>query len=278
MALDRPNFMIVGAQKAGTTSLYYYLNQHDDVFMPTPKELHFFDTRESITKNAFDRYLKKFKTRDSYLAKGEATPIYMFYPQSLEKIKAVLPQLKIIIIVRDPVRRAYSHYWYEVSRGWENKSFLEAINRDPDDSDLYLRHHSYVERSRYSGQLERAFEVFGRENVLVIKFEELVKSPVTVTNSVLTFINTSLKPLTSVESSPRNVASIPKYQWVLSATAKLNYRFGRNLVSRLLILLNRGGQKYPALSDTERKLLEQTFRQTDSALQDLYPELFFDEP
>ena len=109
--------MVVGAQKAGTTSLYHYLNQHDDIFMPNEKELHFFDTNEPISDNRFNKYLKRFRTRKEYLGKGEATPIYMFYPHTLEKIKAFFPELKIIIVIRNPARRAYSHYWYEVTRG-----------------------------------------------------------------------------------------------------------------------------------------------------------------
>jgi len=273
---DKPNFMVVGAQKAGTTSLYHYLNQHEDIFMPSPKELHFFDTDKPISSTRFNRYLKKFKTQKTYLGKGEATPIYMFYPETLEKIKSFLPQLKIIIVVRNPTRRAYSHYWYEVTRGWENEDFIDAISRSSNESELYLRHHSYVERSLYSNQLERSYRIFGRENVLVIKFEELISSPLTVTNSVLEFINPNIKPMNSVESSPRNVARLPKYKWALNATAKLNYAFGRNPASRLLIRLNRGGSNYPALTNLEQKQLEDIIRRDDPKLVSLYPELFAD--
>lgn len=268
--------MVVGAQKAGTTSLYHYLSQHEDIFMPSPKELHFFDTDKPISINQFNRYLKKFQTQQPYLGKGEATPIYMFYPQTLEKIQSFLPQLKIIIVVRNPIRRAYSHYWYEVTRGWESEDFIKAISRSSNNSDLYLRHHSYVERSLYSGQLDRSYRIFGRENVLVIKFEELISSPLAVTNTVLEFINPDIKPMTSVESSPRNVARLPKYKWALNATAKLNYAFGRNPASRLLIRLNRGGSNYPALTNLEQEQLEDIIRKKDPTLASLYPELFSD--
>ena len=268
--------MVVGAQKAGTTSLYHYLNQHDGIFMPNPKELHFFDTNEPIAENEFNKYLKRFKTQKEYLGKGEATPIYMFYPHTLEKIKSFLPELKIIIVLRNPTRRAYSHYWYEVARGWESENFIEAISRGSNNSDLYLRHHSYVERSLYSNQLDRAYRIFGSENVLVIKFEELIASPLELTNTVLDFISPQLTPLTRVESSPRNVARLPKFKWTLSATAKLNYTFGRNLASRLLILLNRGGTKYPALSTVEQRQLEKIIRIKDPTMINLYPEIFTD--
>ncbi|HXS47682.1 MAG TPA: sulfotransferase domain-containing protein, partial [Solirubrobacterales bacterium] len=163
-----PDFLIIGAQKGGTTSLHAYLSEHRRVSPSSTKEVHFFD-------HAYDRGLGWYRAHFQRSAKaplslsGEATPYYLFHPLVPARVAETLPESRLIVILRDPVDRAFSHHNHELALGFEDLPFEEAIEREPErlegEQERILedpgyrsfahQHHSYVSRGRYAEQLER---------------------------------------------------------------------------------------------------------------------------
>lgn len=187
-----PTFIIAGAQRCATTSLYRMLSQHPDVNGPAMnKGIHYFDTASRF-KNGMKFYRGHFPMirpgGTSRKITGEGSPYYMFHPLAIPRIAASLPQAKIIIMLRDPVERAFSAYKQERTRGFENMTFDDAlaaeerrlegeeqrIITDESYQSFSHQHHAYVSRGRYAAQLERAFAAMGRENVLVIDADDFL--------------------------------------------------------------------------------------------------------
>lgn len=193
-----PNFFIVGAAKAGTTSLHAYLSEHHEVFMPALKEPHYFSCFE--VKPQFDNFMpiirdshayqELFIGCEAYKAVGEASPSYLCDARAAMRIKSVIPNAKIIISLRNPVQRAYSHYLMEYHDGHESRSFGEALEFDESRPEKgWGVSFQYVELGFYADQVERYLNVFGRENVLVILFENLTRETAVVMQEVARFLN-----------------------------------------------------------------------------------------
>ena len=199
-----PDFLIVGAQKGGTTSLYSILSQHPSVDEAWKKEIHYFDLRYS---RGWPWYRAHFPTRAPFNRSGrrwagEATPYYLFHPHVPRRVRDQLPDVKLIALLRDPVARAYSHYNHLVRLGHESLSFEEAVRQEGErlgdamgelmrDEWAYspeLRNYSYLARGRYAEQLERWWAMFPREQLLVLKSEDFYQNPEAVFPRVLDFI------------------------------------------------------------------------------------------
>jgi hypothetical protein len=179
-----PSFLIVGAQRAGTTSLHEYLATHPQIrWPPLVKGMHYF-TMEYTRGEAWYRaqFPSQRTLRRSGRVTGEASPYYLFHPYAAERIQATVPDVRIIAILRDPVKRAWSHYHHEVARGNEQLSFRAAVEAEPERMDgedrrladpayrsPHHRHHAYLGRGRYAQQLTRYFNRLGRERVLVLE-------------------------------------------------------------------------------------------------------------
>lgn len=181
-ALLRVQFLIIGVQKAGTTALFDYLRADPDVSPAHSKETHFFDDN-SIDWAApdYERYHAQFDW-DRHGLPGEATPIYIYWPNCLERIAAYNPMMRLIVLLRDPVERAWSHWKMEYGRGAETKPFSWCIRagraRMLDAEPWgYHREFSYVERGYYGEQLERLFGFFPPERVLLLKSQDLYAKP-----------------------------------------------------------------------------------------------------
>jgi hypothetical protein len=159
-----PNFVIIGAMRSGSTSLYKYLQDHPQVFMPR-KEIHFFDRRWD---RGLDWYRSRFEGYAGQPAVGEATPTYLAEPEALDRMAATIPEARLVAILRDPVERAYSHYWMEHVRGRDERTFEEAVADDASD---------YLVRGRYLPQLEAVCERFPRERLSVVLLDDLRASP-----------------------------------------------------------------------------------------------------
>jgi len=185
-----PNFVIAGAQKAGTSTLAATLRTHPHVFMARPKELHFFD--RGWTRGV-DWYREQFPAKKRHLAVGEATPSYLFEATVRERMHEVLPEARIIVSLREPVSRAYSHYWHQRRKGNERTgSFEEALELESDrinEEDIQLRvRHAYAARGLYLEQLEALAELYGREQIHVLLFEDLLGDRVPTLRRVLAFL------------------------------------------------------------------------------------------
>lgn len=187
------NFIVAGVQKAGTTALYDYLADDPALTLSKIKEVHFFDD-ESVNWAAPDYapYHAQFAA-DGPAIRGEATPIYLYWPGSLERIAAYNPAVRLIVMLRDPVERAWSHWRMEYSRGVETQPFSWCIRQGRQrlfEAEPWGVHRefSYVERGFYGEQIERLFALFPREQVLILKADDLRDDPSSVLGKVSDFL------------------------------------------------------------------------------------------
>lgn len=168
-----PNFFIIGAPKAGTTSLSEYLSGHREVFVAPQKEVYFFSR---FWDNGLDWYRAQFRKAGNAAAVGEATPTYMYREEALSRMAEVVPDAKLVAILRDPVDRLYSDYWYMIPLG-EKRSFEEAVRQEMDDGVTILRRVGYLDAGRYLRYLRRVCEHFPRESLLVLLMDDLRSDP-----------------------------------------------------------------------------------------------------
>ena len=187
-----PNFMIIGTQRGGTTSLYRYLSAHPEIGQAFRKEVHFFDR---YYDKGFDWYLAHFPLRGEFPVVGEASPYYVFHRDVPERILTAVPQAKFVLLLRNPVDRAYSQYHMKFKRRLETLSFEEAIEREPerlavsdDPLNPAWRHHSYLARSVYVDQLKRWFDCFPRDRFLIIKSEDFYAEPLRILHQTQAFL------------------------------------------------------------------------------------------
>lgn len=198
-----PSFLIIGAQKAGTSSLFYYVAKHSRVVASEIKEVQFFTRRYHWGVRAYRAFfprLEKGLLNEPFQV-GEATPYYLFSQEVPGRVRDLLPSVKLVTLLREPVARAYSHYKHCVRRGMESRPFEEAfqedirkfnregsIDKQPDESEFEYRHHSYVRRGLYLTQLQRWWACFGREQLMIARAEDFFADPGAVTSSVVEFL------------------------------------------------------------------------------------------
>ena len=207
-----PSFLVIGAQRCGTRSLFEYLIQHPSIKKPIIKEIHFFDNYYGAYNLGFGWYRAHFPINIFSLIKddknnprfitGEATPYYMFHPWGPKRVKDVLPDIKLIAILRNPVERAYSHYQHSVQSGYEKLSFNEALGKESfrlkgekdkmlSDHDYYshnYNHYSYLSRGIYIQQLKQWRKFFPKEQMLILRSEDLFYDLNTVYDTLLDFL------------------------------------------------------------------------------------------
>jgi len=211
-----PGFLIVGAQKAGTTSLLDLLCQHPGVGAPVRKEVHFFD-------HEFDRgpdwYRAHFPRARAATVSGEATPYYLFHPLAPRRAAELVPDAHLIVLLRDPIDRAFSQHNHERVLGFEQLDFEAALAAEaarlggeeerliaePGYRSFAHQHHSYLERGRYAGQLERWLECYPRERVLVLSAEDLFADPVSTAAEAQVFLG--LERLAPADTAAKNARS-----------------------------------------------------------------------
>jgi len=184
-----PNFFIVGAVKCGTTSLWAHLKKHPQVFLPDMKEPHFFlgpqpppqlgdEIVDQHCAGDEEAYHRLYEGAAGFPAIGDASPSYLWEKDAPRRIHDICPDAKIIIILRDPVVRAHSRYLMNLELGTESLSFREALKRDAArERKLWWTARLYVEVGLYYEQVLRYFDIFGREQVLVLFFDELTRHP-----------------------------------------------------------------------------------------------------
>jgi len=197
----RPSFLILGAQRGGTTSLFAYLAQHPQVAAPQTKEIHFFDEH-------WARGVAWYRAHFPWLAltlsggpliTGEATPYYLYHPAAPGRVSQVLPRVRTIALLRNPVDRAYSHWQMKRRLGQEELSFEAAVARERErleegvaapsrDARRRHRRYSYIERGRYLEQLTRWWEAMPRERLLVLQSERLYDEPAPTFERVQDFL------------------------------------------------------------------------------------------
>lgn len=204
-----PDLLIAGCQKGGTSSLHTYLAQHPKMFPGDIKEIHFFD---GGLQDEWDKYAAGEPLYRSYFPQAskvraaggltfEASPTYMFSPYAPERMAAMVPDAKIVLLLRDPVERAISHYFHESRRGRESLDIEAAFQAEQErlapaiasgnfKSQAWIRH-SYVERGLYAKQIKRLLEYYNQSQIKIYDSADLFAAPATIVEDVLTFVGLS---------------------------------------------------------------------------------------
>jgi len=175
------DFIVCGVQKAGTTALYKYLTSYSEVAMSHQKEVHFFDDESQFSDGClpdYRHYHSYFQGAKEGMLWGEVTPIYIYWKDAPRRMWEYNPDLKIILVLRNPVDRAYSHWNMEFQKGKELLNFSDAIrqekNRVREALPLQHRVYSYTDRGFYMRQIYRLWDFFPKEQVLILKYEDLL--------------------------------------------------------------------------------------------------------
>jgi hypothetical protein len=207
----RPHFLGIGTQKGGTTTLYQLLKPHPEVFLPDNKEVHYFTKHYAAGE---EWYVEQFEAAAPGQLRGEITPYYLFHEAAPERIHALRPDMRLIALLRDPVERTLSQYFHSRRLGLEDLPLelalaaeaerlagSEAVIRQPGGTHQSHQEHSYLARSRYEEQLLRYFNLFGRQNVLVLRSEDLFEQPQASLEALSSFLG--IRPFANDLAVPR---------------------------------------------------------------------------
>jgi hypothetical protein len=214
-----PNFLIIGAMKSGTTALYYYFEQHPQIYMSPIKEPNFFCFEEQENLNgqsisSITAYRDLFKHASGEKAIGEASHCYLYEPKAAARIRDYVPEAKLIAVLRNPIDRAYSHFLHRVRDGTEPLTdFAHALQEEEVGAYQERSFQDYIGRGLYYGQLKRYFDTFDRHQVRVYLYEDLSSAPLDMLRDAFRFlgVDDSFVPDVSLR---RNVSGYPKYETV----------------------------------------------------------------
>lgn len=229
-----PNFLIVGAAKSGTTSLHYYLQQHPDIYLPAPKELHYFAREHMLrlTGGPGDRHVLSHvcQTKEEYesfyakvtqqSAVGEISPSYLYSSEVSHQIKKELHDPKIIILLRNPIEKAFSQYMHLVRDNREMLGFYDGLMAERERIERgWAAIWRYAESSLYLSRVQTYLDVFGERNVRIFLYDDLVQSPERLVRELLEFIGVD----------PQRPIDFAK---VHNRSGKPRFRFVSNLLTR----------------------------------------------
>jgi len=216
-----PDFLIIGTQKGGTTSLYNYLISHPQVLGAAKKEILYFDYNFSEGEKWYRKFFPLLaRLRNNFLT-GEADPDYLYHLRAPERIAQTIENVRLIIILRNPVDRAISHYWFEVKGGHEKLPIYEAFKREEKriteakrrilaQQNYYsfeYEHFSYLDRGKYAEQIKRYWAYFNPNQILILKSEDPFNHSQNTFNRITDFLNLQNYKLQNIK--PYNVG---KYQ------------------------------------------------------------------
>ncbi|MBS0321728.1 MAG: sulfotransferase [Proteobacteria bacterium] len=213
--------LIAGTQKGGTSALSTYFAEHPEIGMPRIKEVHYFDSDTVFAGGQPDAaaYEAQFPRRSGVRIFCDATPIYMFWAQAPERIHRYNPAMKWILLLRNPITRAYSQWNMNVKKGREPLSFEQALQAEAGRTAAVApgqsRHASYVARGRYSEQITRIRRWFPAEQLLVLPSDALQYQPAPTLAAVASFLGVGPFP----RAAPREVFRLP-YEAPMPAGAR----------------------------------------------------------
>lgn len=254
-----PNFLGIGAQRCGTTWLHKCLAEHPQVGTASIKEAHFFD-------NEWDRgiawYESFFEGCVGALAVGEVTPEYISDPLAVERMASVIPNAKLIAIVRNPIDRAYSAYWLR-RKEFQGLSFEEAIEKEPD----------LLDRGLYADQIRRVLKHYSRDQLLVLLFDDLERDDKAFMRRVFEFLGVDSEYRPSPLGRTHNAVLFPYAQDILHRLRLYGIiRFVKRTGLHLLIRRwhrASGKRRYPPMKEATRKHLQQYFDEPNGQLEEL---------
>jgi Sulfotransferase domain len=251
-----PDLIVIGAQKCGTSSLHYYLNLHPEISMSKEKELHFFTGGRNWDKGV-EWYKSNFIGNEKVL--GEASSSYSFYPNYSgvpERMYRILPDARLIYIVRDPIDRIISHYIHGYAIGWENRPIEDALAR--------LEKNRYINFSKYYMQLEQYLNYFPASNILIMTQEDLFRHRQSALQKAFRFLDVDEKYSSekfsmirhaSEEKGRKNRIGLMLKRLSETKPAKLFSTHTRMNIGRLLYLPFSTRLKRPVLSGDLKKEL-----------------------
>jgi len=216
------DFFIVGAPKAGTTSLYHYLNEHPEVCMSSVKEPDFFSDSDIYNQglyyrtdriNTIEKYESLFQGKEETQKLGEASVSYLFYDAVPKKIKEYNVKGKIIIMLRNPTERAFSHYLMDYRLGLLSTPLEKIIEVNSNLKKLKLHYQQYIELGLYYKQIKRYFDVFEKENIHIIFYDELKIDAETIVKNVYKFIGVDSN-FSATVGKKHNTYSMPKHNLI----------------------------------------------------------------
>jgi len=261
------DFFIVGAPKAGTTSLYHYLNEHPQVEMSSQKEPDYFSDKAINEQgmyygknrvNTLDKYESLFVQKESVVY-GEASVSYLFYDNVAEDIKKYNSNAKIIIMLRNPIERAFSHYLMDYRLGLISDSFENIIAKKSKHKNALLYYQQYIEVSKYAKQIQRYLDFFEKENILFIDHEDFKKNVSRTVDKVYDFLNISIEFAADINTK-YNTFTMPKnkgirfiYSFVFLRKI-LTFLFPIYLVKNIRVLLFKADKKPELLKETRSQL------------------------
>lgn len=209
---SKPGFLIIGAQKAGTTSLYAYLCQHPDILPASTKEVHFFDTQYQKGTLWYRSFFPFIWTSKKAMT-GEASPYYLYHPHVPKRVADFLPDCKLIILLRNPIDRAYSQFQFTLGKDFnihaDGTTFEEALKQEkaefeeewdkmvanPKYQSPLVQYGSMIDRGKYLPQIQRWEKYFPREKMLILSSEAFFKDPAKITKQVWQFLGVTDAPL-----------------------------------------------------------------------------------
>jgi len=213
-----PNFIIAGAPKAGTTSLYHYLSEHPQVFMSEPKEVNYFSKEEILQQGLYykdfkakdlQEYEQLFETVTDEKAIGEGSVSYLFYPKTPKKIKECIPNVKIIMILRSPLERGYSHYLMDYRLGLVDLTYEDIVYKKSNHKYRDLYYQQYVEVGLYYAQVKRYLDLFDKKQIKIYFQEDLREDTNIIIDDLYKFLNIA-KTFTTDTDKQHNAFSMPK--------------------------------------------------------------------
>lgn len=229
-----PNFFLIGTAKAGTTSLYSYLEQHPEIYMSPVKEPRFFTPEIYSTYNnavrsggrkvplTFKQYSQLFAGVQDETAIGEASTDYLYLAKSAARIKEKVPNAKLIVILRNPAERAFSAYCYQLRDGYETLSFEEALNVEGSRIKQGFRPGwHYQEVGFYHDRIKQYLDIFPAEQIKIYLYEELASDSIKVTREIYHFLGVDSDFIPNF--TKKNISGVPKNQTLHNLFTKENF-------------------------------------------------------
>ena len=276
-----PDFFLVGAAKSGTSSLYTYLVQHPDVFLPEVKEPHFFYNERSpglpvLREKDLGSYLRLFEGVAGGVRAGEASTSYLYSANAAREIKQLREDAKILAVLRNPVNRAYSQYWNQVRDGQEHLSFEAALDAEEErKSQNWWHGFLYTETGHYAEQIARYMAAFGHENVQIHLFDDLHQDAREVCSKVFSFLE--VDPAHKIETNKvynrsgpmrsRLLASLLNAPSIKGSAGKVLPPTWKRGVGEWLRNVNR--RPVPEMNPKTRERLRRLFMEDLNRLEDL---------
>ena len=206
--VERLDFIVAGAQKSGTTALHYFLKKHPQIALPDRQEMHFFDDDAIFSRPVdYDLLHRHFRPVARSALAGEVTPSYLYWKPAMERIWNYNRQIKLVILLRNPIDRAFAHWNMQRFKDREQLGFLDALKKEPtriaQPLTIESRRFAYVDRGFYSSQLDRVFKFFPREQVHIVKFEDFRDRKQETLDGIFEFLG--VKSLRRIRDKDRNI-------------------------------------------------------------------------